>query len=121
MGRDRVWREAIERGGITLDPVPFPRRDAARYWHAAAKSLRTITVCPSNNVCEEVRAGIKSASSLADEPVSVACYPSRTRFDPESGTGNCKNFDAIQAAIKMGLPPGPSVCPHCEFNNGCEY
>jgi DNA-binding transcriptional ArsR family regulator len=128
-GRERAerWAEALAGGGIALDPTPFPLELIAPACHEAVLTMglgRTLIVCQSSDDCSDMHFEFLSVSGAAidrDRFLPAVMYPERTRFDPRTGLGTCRNFDEVRRAQSLGLPPSAAVCSTCEYRQGCRY
>jgi hypothetical protein len=128
-GSVELWARGLGRGNVALDAAPYDKElipemlAGAIGRHGPAGSL---IVRHTRGDCEStesalIEAGADPASGLPVGPTADArVYPSRAP-NREDGWGNCSNFDEVQRAEAMGLPPNDAVCLECPHREGCRY
>jgi hypothetical protein len=119
--RVEAWCQALAAGGHCLDAAPWDDGDVPGL--VTETVLRagfgsSVTVCGSRADCRAV------CRALREGGLEAEVYPSREPWEAAAGEaakGNCKNFGETRRALKMGLPPGLSVCPVCPYRKDCTY
>src|SRR5262249_49588695 len=105
------WATALGHAGLALGHDPGPDELIAAVCHETvprAELGRTLIVCECREDCEGVQIEFLDVSGAGVDwarCLPAVVYPSRTKFDPESGLGNCKKIEEVADAKELGLPP----------------
>jgi len=120
--RAELWSEAVRRGGVSLDAEPCGSIDlpsVAR--EVSEREAKSIIVVQSKRDCQELLSEFLISAKSQERGLAAAVYPSRTGYDPATGTGNCGNYAEVKQAEDFGLAPHAAVCRRCKLRGDCEY